>query len=177
MQTFWSQGYEGTSIQDLEMATGLTRTSLYNAYGNKRELFETIVGYYDDYVLADLMALLDSGDNLQDSIRKLLNGVLKLHFRDDSPGGCLLLLSLFEREQHDEQTNALLEDAVQQLHKALQDRILSAQKRGEISKKKDARSLATSVATTMAGLFTLGKAGFKKPTLRKSIDTTIGLFD
>jgi len=40
METFWCQGYEGTSTQDLVDATGLGRGSLYAAYANKDGLFE-----------------------------------------------------------------------------------------------------------------------------------------
>ena len=29
---FWNQGYEATSIPDLEQATGLKRSSLYHAF-------------------------------------------------------------------------------------------------------------------------------------------------
>lgn len=176
MYTFWSQGYEGTSIQNLEDATGLTRTSLYNAYGNKRELFETIVDRYQQDVLSQLTAQLDSGKTLREGVEKMLNGALNLHFNKDNPGGCLALLSIMEREQHDEQTNAMLEEIIGKMQKALQNRITAEQKRGKLSKKLDARALSTNVTSTMAGIVVLGRAGFKKPTLRKAIDATVGLF-
>jgi TetR/AcrR family transcriptional repressor of nem operon len=40
---FASQGYNGTSIDDLVKATGLLRGSLYKAFGSKRNLFERIL--------------------------------------------------------------------------------------------------------------------------------------
>ena len=36
---FWEKGYEATSIQDLVAATGVNRASLYETFGDKRELF------------------------------------------------------------------------------------------------------------------------------------------
>lgn len=36
---FWEQGYEKTSIGELEKKTGLDRSSLYHAFGNKHALF------------------------------------------------------------------------------------------------------------------------------------------
>ncbi len=38
MQVFWAKGYESTSLDDLCEATGLGRSSLYAAFGDKRAL-------------------------------------------------------------------------------------------------------------------------------------------
>jgi AcrR family transcriptional regulator len=40
---FATQGYNGTSIDDLVKATGLLRGSLYKAFGSKRNLFELVL--------------------------------------------------------------------------------------------------------------------------------------
>jgi len=37
---FWHSGYEGTSFADIEAATGLNKSSLYNAFGNKQSLYQ-----------------------------------------------------------------------------------------------------------------------------------------
>ena len=42
MQVFWRKGYDGTSIPDLLEATGLSRSSLYETFGDKAALFATI---------------------------------------------------------------------------------------------------------------------------------------
>ncbi|MEM9423070.1 MAG: TetR/AcrR family transcriptional regulator, partial [Pseudomonadota bacterium] len=39
MVAFWKDGYEGTSVGKLEQATGISRISLYNAFGDKTQLF------------------------------------------------------------------------------------------------------------------------------------------
>ena len=51
MQTFWTHGYEGTGVAELERATGLLRQSLYGAFGDKRRLFMRAVDYYCDHVI------------------------------------------------------------------------------------------------------------------------------
>src|SRR5271170_6010642 len=46
MQTFWSKGYEATSLDDLCGATGLSRSSLYATFGSKRDLLLRSVDRY-----------------------------------------------------------------------------------------------------------------------------------
>lgn len=48
---FWEHGYDGTSIPDLEDATGIRRSSLYNTFGSKRGLFDAAVQSYLDEVI------------------------------------------------------------------------------------------------------------------------------
>jgi AcrR family transcriptional regulator len=48
LHVFWRQGYEGTSIADLTEAIGITKPSLYAAFGNKEELFRKALDRYVD---------------------------------------------------------------------------------------------------------------------------------
>lgn len=47
MTLFWQRGFEGTSMQEIEASTGLSRSSLYNSFGSKRELFERALDRYE----------------------------------------------------------------------------------------------------------------------------------
>ena len=102
MLVFWEKGYDGTSINDLEQAMGLNRTSIYNAFGNKSALFERVMTCYKESVMAELFARLDSAQNIREGIRRMLNGALDIHFDEDNPGGCLVVLSVMESGQHDD---------------------------------------------------------------------------
>jgi len=46
--TFWLKGFNGTSMQDLVDATGLNRSSLYNSFGSKMELYEEALRQYQE---------------------------------------------------------------------------------------------------------------------------------
>lgn len=61
VEVFWSRGYEGTSISDLEAATGLGRQSLYNAFGGKKELFARAVERYRTRADAHRRAIPEAG--------------------------------------------------------------------------------------------------------------------
>ncbi len=48
LHVFWRKGYEGTSIADLTETIGITKPSLYAAFGNKEELFRKALDRYVD---------------------------------------------------------------------------------------------------------------------------------
>lgn len=47
LRVFWSKGYEGASLNDLTEAMGITRPSLYAAFGNKEALFRKTLDLYE----------------------------------------------------------------------------------------------------------------------------------
>ena len=177
MLVFWEKGYEGTSINDLEQAMGLKRTSIYNAFGNKSAIFERVVSCYKESVMAVLFAELDSAPDIREGIRRLLNGALDIHFDEDNPGGCLVVLSIVESGQHDSQSQVSMQQTFQELKTALQKRLNKAKKNGELSKHLDAGSTATTIATTMAGMMVMGKANFSKASLKKTVNQVVSLLD
>ena len=177
MLEFWEKGYAGTSIQDLEQATGLRRTSIYNAYGNKRALFERVLACYKESVMASLFNAMDSTPDIHEGIARLLDAALDVNYDEQYPGGCLVVLSVLESGQHDVASRASLEQSMQELRQGLQQRIARARKRGELPASLDAAAAATTIATVMAGMMVLGKAQFPRSTLKKTIKQVLALLD
>jgi TetR/AcrR family transcriptional repressor of nem operon len=52
---FWERGYASTSLADLQSATGLSRSSLYETYGSKRGLFDHVAKSYLDEIIGPLL--------------------------------------------------------------------------------------------------------------------------
>src|SRR3982751_2569462 len=52
LRVFWAKGYEGASLSDLTEAMGITRPSLYAAFGNKEALFHKALELYEREKLA-----------------------------------------------------------------------------------------------------------------------------
>lgn len=175
MLVFWEKGYEGTSLNDLEQAMGLKRTSIYNTFGNKGALFERVLSCYKESVMSALFAELDGAPGIREGIRRMLNGALDIHFDEHNPGGCLVVLSLMESGQHDEQAQTSMQQTIQELKSGLQTRLNKAKKSGELSKDLDAGSTATTIATTMTGMMVMGKANFTRASLKKTVNQVVSL--
>jgi TetR/AcrR family transcriptional repressor of nem operon len=49
---FWERGYEGTSLQDIEAATGQKKQSLYRLFGDKRQMYLAALRCYEEQEIA-----------------------------------------------------------------------------------------------------------------------------
>lgn len=100
---FWSVGYDAAAMPDLERATGLGRSSLYNAFGSKRGLFDVAVQSYLEQVvrprLAALAAAPDGAAGLRGYFGSIADAVAA---GEDQHRGCLLLTSSAGRGSQDE---------------------------------------------------------------------------
>jgi len=177
MLVFWEKGFEATSIQDLEQAMGLNRTSIYNAFGNKRAIFDRVMSCYKESVMSSLFTEMDGAPGIREGIRRMLNAALDIHFDEGNPGGCLLVLSILESGQHDAASQASMAQTIHDLKSALQARLGKAKKSGELSKHLDVGSTATTIATTMTGMMVMGKANFSKAALKKTVNQIVSLLD
>jgi len=177
MLVFWEKGYEGSSIQDLEEAMGLNRTSIYNAFGNKRALFERVITCYKESIMAALFVEMDKAPDIRTGVRRLFDSALDIHFDTDYPGGCLVVLSVLEGQQHDEHTRDTMAQTIHGLRDMVQARLTKAKRRGELSKDLDTANTAMTIATTMLGMMVMGKAGVSRAVLKKMVNQVAGLLD
>ncbi|MGB3277697.1 MAG: TetR/AcrR family transcriptional regulator [Pseudorhodobacter sp.] len=90
LHTFWQSGYLGTSYTDICMATGLSKPSLYAAFGNKEEMFLAALELYlDRHVRPAVVALANEADP-REGIRKLLVGTADGLTSEGTPLGCMI---------------------------------------------------------------------------------------
>jgi len=88
LDLFWRQGYEGTSLSDLTRALGITRASLYAAFGNKESLFRLVLDRYEAKAGRYRVDALEA-PTAREYARQLLDGVVRLHGDKNNPPGCL----------------------------------------------------------------------------------------
>lgn len=60
LRVFWTKGYEAASLTDLTDAMGITRPSLYAAFGNKEALFKRALDLYGSEKLAYVGSALEA---------------------------------------------------------------------------------------------------------------------
>jgi len=91
---FWSKGFEAASIPDLEEATGLSRSSIYNSFGSKRGLFDAAVQSYLDEIVRPRLQPLTADEVEHSALIEYLDGLISVFSQPDAlptSNGCLLI--------------------------------------------------------------------------------------
>lgn len=100
MRVFWRLGYNETGIRDLEEATGLTASSLYNAYGNKEAIFLRVLDHYvEGIVQRRIDTFLSEGDPIT-GIRRFFETTYQYIDDDHEPMACLLVNTAQQAQRH-----------------------------------------------------------------------------
>jgi len=96
MQTFWKNGYDATSVRDLEREMGINQFSIYASFKNKQGVFLESIKCYKSKAKIELLDDLNNSDNGIEAIRKYFYDFL--HFIEDkgSYKGCLLTNTISE---------------------------------------------------------------------------------
>jgi len=91
LRVFWSKGFEGASLTDLTEAMGITRPSLYAAFGNKEALFHKALDLYERDKMAYVAEALEA-PTARGVAERFLRGALAMQTGSD-PKGCLSVIS------------------------------------------------------------------------------------
>jgi|GEM_PF-3384859 len=76
---FYSRGYHSVSMEDIAAKAGVSKTSLYNYFSSKLELFAFMMKHTADRMLEEIEVLVASQDLFEDKIEALRRPMLE-HF-------------------------------------------------------------------------------------------------
>lgn len=76
MNQFWRVGYEATSLEDLLKVMRLSKSSLYQTFGSKRELFLRSIDFYQQAMVDDLNESLNNSPTSKVFVKRLLESVI-----------------------------------------------------------------------------------------------------
>ncbi len=157
VETFRSKGYDGTSVDDLERATGLRRASLYGAYGDKRALYLAALRRYDATRTVRMLSRLNEAKNGKAALELLFSIVLTECAGD--PGGCLMGNAANERGAHDAGVARCVADNRRRLEGGLTAAVLRGKADGSLRGNGDARETARFLLAAVLGMRALAKSG------------------
>ncbi|PAX08875.1 TetR/AcrR family transcriptional regulator [Sphingomonas lenta] len=90
LELFWRDGYEGTSIADVTEVMGVSRASLYAAFGDKEQLFRAVLSHYVAGPGSYFRQALERPRTVE-AIRALLLEAAIAVTAPDCPPGCLVV--------------------------------------------------------------------------------------
>ncbi|MGN9844728.1 TetR/AcrR family transcriptional regulator [Nonomuraea sp. H19] len=174
MRAFWTAGYEATSTQDLCAATGLGRSSIYNTFVSKHDLFEKALRRYMDERNAVLAELMEGDLPIKEKVRTVLWWAAEPDPED--PIGCLVINSMIELAPRDPEIAELLRRDNDRRLQIMRSAIEAGRSRGEIDRAKDPLALAHFVFATVSGLRVAARGGHDRAALEAIARTALDVF-
>ena len=171
VKLFWKQGYSKTSPDDLVNSLGLSRSSLYNTFGDKKELFLTSLKKYIDTKSKALIESLDSSENAENTITDILYSIID-HNQSENQYGCLLINTTVEFFDQDESIRDLLTKNKLEIIEAISRLIYRGQKDNIIKNKENPDKIAYFIYNNMIGLRVNVRGGANDNELRTIVEMT-----
>jgi TetR/AcrR family transcriptional repressor of nem operon len=177
MQLFWAKGYTATSLQDLEEATGLLRTSIYNAFGNKRALFKRCLALYVRRIEDALSEIVAKAPTSREAVRRWHARVILILTDPQTPAGCLVVFSVLEGGQHDQDTKNMATALLLKERQIIEATLQEGVRRRELSQDLDCAGVAGAISAATWGLVVLAAAGSTAEQLHGIARVTHSLLD
>lgn len=173
---FWTTGYTATSTDDLCECADLSRSSLYNSFGGKREVYLASLQRYIDERVADRARTLQRADSGRDLLRAVLRKVVDVQYADPSHRVCFAIHACVELGLSDQQIAQILADNAAAFDATLTEIISRGVIDGSIaSSTADAPALARIIHATLDGLQVRSRITMSRNDIEADIDTLMRL--
>jgi TetR/AcrR family transcriptional repressor of nem operon len=152
---FWQKGFQGTSLDDITAETGLTKPSLYAAFGDKTSLFLKILERYHDQIIARSRKAINGGPSARAAIEAWLTSFVPYCSGIKGRRGCLSINTATDGGLNE----AGLRKSTARFNAKLEELILTRLEadRAQFSKDFDPAAAAQAIMTMYVGLMVLSK--------------------
>jgi TetR/AcrR family transcriptional repressor of nem operon len=165
LDVFWQRGYQGVGLTELLNEMGIARQSLYDTFGNKRQLFIKTIEHYRDTRLARALALLERDGSPVQNVKDVVRFFEQLAL-DKRARGCLVANSLVEVGSQDSEIRELLAHTLGLLENSISKALRRAQRAGELPAGRSPRAIARALTNALIGMAVSGKLRQNKSTVQ-----------
>jgi len=173
MQVFWAKSYAGASLTDLTEAMGITRPSLYAAYGNKDTLFKRAFELYEKDRLAYVFEALEA-PTARGVVRQMLAGTIENVSKESR--GCLGVTALASCNDANPDVQQEVQARVEVFRDLITARFQQAIEQGEFEKPTSAEAMALYLMAVLQGLSIQAGAGASREQLHGVAEAALAVW-
>lgn len=162
---FWARGYEATSVRDLAEAMGIGGASLYNAYGDKRELFIRALERYANRSMRERIERIEARYEPKQAIAAFLAEIIDRSVRDPDCKGCMLVNSALDVAPHDAEIGKLVGRYLGEIRAFFKRSLEAARRAGQVPRRLDAEVVSGHLLGVLLGIRVLARTGAKRKLL------------
>ncbi|BFM41873.1 TetR/AcrR family transcriptional regulator [Flavobacterium sp. CFS9] len=159
IEIFWCKGYNGTSAQDLVTHLGLSRSSLYDTFGDKQKLFSKALRRYLEHGQEATKSLLNQSEDIKETLTQIFKQAVIESLDDRMTKGCFVVNAAVELAMHDEEIAKIVSDNRQTVEEIFLTAVKKGQEAGQISTQLEAKTLARFIFNNYTGIRVLARSG------------------
>jgi len=172
LNVFWRKGYEGASLSDLTKAMGVSRPSLYAAFGDKHALFRRALDRYVEGPGAYVREALDQ-PTARAVGERLLQGAAASLTDPRNPRGCLYVQGALACGKEADCIRRELISRRAAGEAEICRRLKRAKAEGDLPRDSSPADLARFIATVLQGMAVQAAGGATRVELQRVIQTAL----
>jgi len=177
MELFWKKGYSATSVQDMVTHLGINRGSIYDTFGDKKNLFDKSLALYCCMNQNGTLAFLKNEKSVKIGLKKLLECFVTDSIADRDNKGCFVVNTTTELNPCDEVINKVLLENKDAYEKMFEDFLKKGQETGEIAKNKDVQAISSLIYTLLGGIRVIARLEKNEKKLLSSVNAVLSILD
>ncbi len=176
VQCFWAHGYEATSVRDLIEKTGITGASLYNAFGDKRALYQRALDRYVEDSVVDRIRRCEALAP-REAIGAFFAEIVRRSLDDRQHKGCMLVNAALDVAPNDPGFQRIVAAVLIRVEQFFLGRIEAGQADRTITRSLAAKTLARHLLGVLMGVRVLARVRPERPLLDGVVSGALALLD
>jgi TetR/AcrR family transcriptional repressor of nem operon len=172
---FQRKGYKGSSLHDLISAMNISKSSFYETFGSKHELFLTTLARFHEtravYCFIDPMSNIPAKSIIIDIFKGVIESV------KEGKGGCIFGSCAIEFSDTDPELTIQISNGIKRLEQLFYQILIHGQKNKEISDKHNIRASAQLLTTTFYGLQVMANTSLHKDELDRIVLQSVAMLE
>ncbi|MCF6407773.1 TetR/AcrR family transcriptional regulator [Chitinophaga filiformis] len=172
---FRRQGFKTTTPEELVTHLGISRSSLYNTYGDKHSLFVKSLERYQEQTSKALNDIAHSYKDAMSAICHIFEFTVDNCLEDAMPKGCFLVNSIVEFGNEDTEIIAIVKESMEANRATLLSLVKRGQREGSISNIAKPTALADYLVNCLSGISVSTKAGADRAACEAIIKNSLAI--
>lgn len=177
IECFWRRGLEATSVRDLAEATGVNQPSLYNAFGDKRQLFAHALERYAARSMRERLERLGRRHPPREALHAFFRELISRTLSDPDHRGCLIVNSALEVAPHDAGLRILIASYLGEIETFFYRCLQQLRETGDLSPDVDPKDTARMFLGVLLGVRVAARAKPERALLEGMVRPALALLD
>ncbi len=170
---FHEKGYNGTSIDEILTATGLSRSSLYDSFKDKHNLYLQSLEFYKSANDKKIQNLDEKNCNGLQKLESMFKGVVNHLSENPNDNGCLLVNAAAEMSKQCFKTSQVICNNKEEVQEIFTTWLIDAQEQKVVKLQKPAKVYGQFLYNTLCGLRVMSQSGANKTELSNVVKVAL----